>query len=109
MEITTRQSYDILVVEMNGRLDSLAAGRAYDEMVRIVRENKQVLVNLEKLDFITSAGLRVLLTASKLIQSSRGKFKLCHPNEKVREVLETCGFNSLISLYPTEAEAIKSF
>jgi anti-anti-sigma factor len=109
MEITTRQSYDVLIVDLNGRLDSLAAGRAYDEMVRIVKEHKQVLVNLEKLEFITSAGLRVLLTAAKLLQSSRGKFKLCNPNERVKEVLETCGFNSLISLYATEAEAIKSF
>ncbi len=109
MEISSRQSYGILVVDMNGRLDSLAAGRAYDEMVRIVKNHKQVLVNLEKLDFVTSAGLRVLLTAAKLMQAERGQFKLCSANAEVKQVLETCGFNSLISLYPTEAEAFKSF
>ncbi|MBF2077526.1 MAG: STAS domain-containing protein [Synechococcales cyanobacterium T60_A2020_003] len=68
-----------------------------------------MLVNLEKLDFITSAGLRVLLLASKLLQASGGKLKICTANDSVKDVLETCGFDSLIALYPTEAEAITSF
>jgi anti-sigma B factor antagonist len=110
MEISTRQAYDVLVVDMNGRLDSRTAGYGYDEMVRIVKSNnKQILVNLDKLEFITSAGLRVLLTAAKLVQSSGGQFKLCNANDSVRQVLETCGFHSLVNLYLTEAEAIKSF
>jgi anti-sigma B factor antagonist len=110
MKISTRQSYDVLVVDMQGRLDSRTSGYGYDEMVRIVKSNnKQVLVNLEKLEFVTSAGLRVLLTAAKLLQSQRGQLKLCSANEAVKQVLETCGFNSLISLYATEAEAIRSF
>jgi anti-anti-sigma factor len=110
MEISTRQSYDVLVVDMVGRLDSRTSGYGYDEMVRIVKGNhKQILVNLEKLEFITSAGLRVLLTAAKLLQTYRGQLKLCNANESVKQVLETCGFDSLINLYVTEAEAIKSF
>lgn len=109
MKISTRQAYDVLVVDMEGRLDSRTAGYGYDEMVRIVNDNKQVLVNLEKLEFVTSAGLRVFLIAAKLLQSSRGQLKLCNANDPVKQVLETCGFNSLVHLYPTEAEAIKSF
>lgn len=110
MEITTRQVYDVSVVDMSGRLDSQAAGYGNDEMVRIVKgENKKILINLDKLDFITSAGLRVLLLASKLQRSSGGQFKICNANQFVKDVLETSGFSSLISLYPTEAEAVKSF
>lgn len=110
MQITTRQVYDVLVVDMEGRLDSKAAGYGNDEMVRIVQsEHDRILINLEQLEFVSSAGLRVLLLASKLQQSAGGQLKLCNANELVKGVLETCGFNSLISLYPTEAEAIKSF
>jgi anti-anti-sigma factor len=110
MKVTTRESYGITVVDIEGRLDSNTSGYGYDELVRIAKsDNKQVLVNLEKLEFITSAGLRVLLVAAKLLQSSGGKFKLCSANEPVKRVLETCGFNSLIQLYPTESEAVKSF
>lgn len=109
MEIKTRQVYEVLVVDMEGRLDSKSVGYGNDEMVQIVKENNKVLVNLEKVEFISSAGLRVLLLASKLIKASNGHLKLCSANDMVKKVLETSGFDSLISLYPTEAEAIKSF
>jgi anti-anti-sigma factor len=110
MQINTRQVYEVLVVDMVGRLDSTSAGYGNDEMVKLVQsDQKQILVNLEKLDFITSAGLRVLLLAAKLLQTAGGQLKLCTPNDSVKNILETSGFNSLLSLYPTEADAIKSF
>jgi anti-sigma B factor antagonist len=110
MNIATRQVYETLVVDMEGRLDSSSAGYCRDELVKLVQAKpQQILINLEKLDFITSAGLRSLLVAAKMLQSSGGQLKLCNANDLVKGVLETCGFNSLVSLYPTEAEAIKSF
>jgi anti-anti-sigma factor len=110
MNISTRQAYDVLVVDMEGRLDSKSSGYSYDEMVNLAKgDTKRVVVNLEKLDFITSAGLRVLLMASKLLKSSGGDLKLCNPNPLVKEVLETAGFDSLLHLYETEADAVKSF
>lgn len=110
MQISTRQSYDVLVVDMEGRLDSKSSGYSYDEMVAIAQGNtKQVVVNLAQMEFITSAGLRVLLMASKLLKSGGGDLKLCNPNPLVKDVLETAGFDSLIHLYATEAEAVKSF
>ncbi len=110
MEISTREAYGVQIVDMKGRLDSRTAGPSSDELVRIAKgENKQVLINLGELEFITSAGLRVLLVAAKLLQTSGGALKLCNANEMVQQVLETSGFNSLLKLYPTEADAIKSF
>ncbi|MBD1856096.1 MULTISPECIES: STAS domain-containing protein [Leptolyngbya] len=110
MEISTRLAYGVLVVDMKGRLDSRTSGYSYDELVRIAKgDNKQVLVNLAELEFLTSAGLRSLLVAAKLLQGSGGILKLCDANESVKQVLETAGFASLLHLYPTEAEAIKSF
>jgi anti-anti-sigma factor len=110
MQISTRQSYDVLIVDMEGRLDSKSSGSSYDKMVAIAQgEPKQVVANLEKLDFITSAGLRVLLIASKLLKSRGGDLKLCNPNRLVKDVLETAGFDSLLHVYASETEAVKSF
>jgi anti-anti-sigma factor len=110
MEISTRQSYDVLIVDMAGRLDSKSSGYSYDEMVAIAQgDTQQVVVNLAKLDFITSAGLRVLLMASKLLKSRGGDLKLCNPNDLVKDVLETAGFDSLLHVYASETEAVKSF
>lgn len=110
MNISTRPLEGVLVVDMEGRLDSHTAGYGNDEMVRIIKgEHKDVLINLAKLEFITSAGLRVLLLTAKLLQTSGGKLKLCAANQFVKDVLETSGFTSLIALYATEADAVGAF
>ena len=110
MQITTRESYDVLVVDIDGRLDSTTSGHGYDEMVRIAQGgSKKILVNLRKLAYISSAGLRVLLTAAKLVQTAGGEIKFCQPTEMVRQTLETSGIHSLLSVYASEGEAIKAF
>lgn len=110
LKLSTRRSYDVLVVDLEGRLDSTSADYGNDEMVRIAKGDcKQVVINLQQLDFISSAGLRVLLLAAKLLQSAGGQLKFCNANELVKDVLETAGLNSLLFLYPNEAEAVKSF
>lgn len=110
MNISTRQIGNIIVVDLKGRLDSQTAGFGNDEMVRIVKDgNTKLLANLDGLEFITSAGLRVLLLAAKLLQTAGGTLKLCNANQFVKDVLESSGFTSLIALYATESEAIASF
>ncbi len=110
MQIKTREAYEVLIVDIDGRLDSNSSGYGYDEMVRIVKGgSKKILVNLAGLEYVSSAGLRVLLTAAKLMQSSGGQLKFCQPSDLVKQALEICGFNSLLSVYGSEGEAIKAF
>ncbi len=110
MQIKTRESCEVLVVDIEGRLDTTTSGYGYDEMVRIAKGgNKKILVNLKGLEYVSSAGLRVLLTAPKLVKASGGQFKFCEPTDMVKQALEISGFNSLLSVYGSEGEAIKSF
>ena len=110
MNIETRRVYDVLVVDMSGRLDSMSSGDAGDRIVEIARgEHKRVLLNLEKLDYVSSAGLRVILRGAQLLQGNRGELKICNANGLVRNVLETSGFNSLIKVYDTEKDAFSAF
>jgi len=110
MKISSRQIDGVVIVDMTGRLDAAAAGDGNDQLAQIIRGGQRnILVNLEKLEFISSAGLRVLLLAAKLLQQSGGKLKLCCANALVKDVLEMSGFTSLISLYATEGDAVASF
>jgi anti-anti-sigma factor len=110
VEIETRQSRDILIVDMAGRLDSSTSGTSYDKMVGIAKSGaKRIILNLDKLEFVTSAGLRVILTMAKLLQSVRGEMKICNTRAPVREVLESSGFNSLIRIFDDEKSAIQSW
>jgi anti-anti-sigma factor len=110
MKIETRKVYDVLVVDMGGRLDSHSAGEAGDRIVEIAQGgDSKVLLNLDKLDFVTSAGLRAILRGAKLLQGKRGELKICNAKDSVRTVLETSGFHSLIKIYGTEKEAFAAF
>jgi anti-anti-sigma factor len=110
MKIETRNVYDVLVVDMSGTLDSTSSGEAGDRIVDIAKgEHRRVLLNLEKVDYVSSAGLRVILRGAKLLQVNRGELKICNVNTLVKDVLETSGFNSLIKVYGTEREAFSAF
>ncbi len=110
MKIETRDINDVLVVDMAGKLDTSTAGDASDQMIKIVQgDNKQIVLNLDGLEYISSAGMQVILRISKLLQASRGELKICHASGIVKNVLETSGFNSLLNIYDTEKDAVTAF
>ena len=108
MNITTRTVNDVTVVDFSGRLDTRTSGHATEEMSRIAGTSK-ILVNLENLEYISSAGLRVLLLTAKQLAQSGGTMKLCGANGTVEEVLEISGFGALLDLHDSEQEALSSF
>ncbi len=110
MEISTRKVNDVLVVDMVGRLVTQTSGYAYDEMVQIAKSgNSKVVLNLDKLEYVSSAGLRAILVAAKLLRASKGELKICHTNGMVKKVMETSGFNSLLAMYDSENDALAAF
>jgi anti-anti-sigma factor len=62
---------------------------------------------MKKLEYISSAGLRVVLMAVKELRSRQGKLVLCSLNEYVREVFEVSNFTSIIPIAETVEEALK--
>jgi len=110
MKIETHKVHDVLVVDLSGSLDSTSSGEAGDRIVNIAKgEHKRVLLNLAELEYVSSAGLRVILRGAKLLQGKRGELKICNAKGPVRDVLETSGFKSLIKVYDTEQEAFFAF
>ena len=110
MQIDTRLVDGITAIDMVGRLDTSTSGDAYDAMVKIATSGvTKVVLNLDKMEYVSSAGLRVILTAAKLLKSSMGEMKICHANGVVKEVLETSGFNHLIDIYDEEKDAIAAY
>ena len=109
MEITNRNVDDVTIVDISGSLDTQTSGAASDEISKIAQDATKLLINLEKLDFLSSAGLRVILRAAKQIKGSGGAIKLCNAAGVVKEVMEISGFGSLLDLHATEEDALASF
>ena len=66
-------------------------------------------MNFEKLDYISSAGLRVLLAAAKQLKGIDGELRICSLNEVVREVFDISGFTTIFKVFGSESEALDGF
>lgn len=106
MQISTRTSNDIYIVAIAGSLDSATAPEAQKSLDGVLAGAKKVVLDFSDLDYISSAGLRVLLGAAKKLRASAGTFGMFGLNQSVREVFEISGFSSILSIYPSEAEAL---
>jgi len=110
MEIQTRRVNDVLVVDLVGRLESRTAGPASTELNKIAQgDDRKVLLNVGGLEYVSSAGLRAIMVAAKLLQVNGGSALICGANATVKRVMEVSGFSSLLRLYDTEKEGLAAF
>jgi anti-anti-sigma factor len=106
MQISTRTTNDISIVAIAGSLDSSTSPEAQKSLTEVLTSAKKVVLDFSALDYISSAGLRVLLGAAKQLRASGGTLGLFGLNPSVREVFEISGFSSILSVYPSEGEAL---
>lgn len=99
MEITQKEENGIVSIAIKGRLDADSSMEA-EKVVKdaLGGEANRLLFNLGELEYLSSAGLRVLLSAAKEMRRRNGKIVLCALNEFVKEIFEVSGFQSLIPI-----------
>ena len=88
---------DSLTVRLEGKLNTTAAMELDEKLRQALPGVKELVLDLEKLEYITSAGLRVLLAAQK-IMTKQGSMKLQHVNESIMEILEVTGFSDILTV-----------
>lgn len=107
MEIDQVKKNNSDVITLSGRLDANTASTLDNVFASIVNNaNTKIIVNCEHLDYISSAGLRVLLTAAKELKKHQGKIAICCLNPNVKQVFEISGFTSIFPILNTEEEAL---
>ncbi len=110
MEISVTESGDVRILSFQGNLDTNTSPQAESEINSLIDAGTQkLLVNFEKLDYISSAGLRILLATAKKLKASEGDLKICGLNETVQEVFDISGFATILSVTKTEDEALGAF
>ena len=96
MTITRELNGTELQIALEGRLDTMTAPRLEAELGSL-SDAESLVLDCSKLDYISSAGLRVLLSAHR-IMSAKGGMKVININEIVREVLEVTGFTDILTI-----------
>ena len=106
MEIREQTQDQALVLELVGRLDSLSCREFETRILAAMEQSGAVIVNCAALDYVSSAGLRVLLMAAKRNRSSGGRLALAALQDNVREVFDISGFSAIFAIHPTVAAAV---
>ena len=110
MEVVEKKQNGICILGLLGRLDSNTSPEFEKKIFGVIEDGtRNVIVDFESLDYISSAGLRVLLKAAKLLKRSDGKIVLCSMKEYIKEVFEIAGFVSLFPIVSSVGDAIKQF
>ena len=110
MDITTKEVDGVQIVAFTGNLDTNTAPEAESQINKLLDAGiDKILINFEHLNYISSAGLRVLLATAKKMMASGGSLRICSLNETVQEVFDISGFSTILSLGPNETEVLATF
>ena len=106
MDITQETIGDKLVVSPEGRIDSLTSPAFEAALLPLVDRSGLVVIDCSKLTYVSSAGLRVFLTAAKTAKTKGGKIVLCSLTQGVQEVFTVSGFSKIIDMHATRDAAL---
>ena len=97
MEIKKNQNNDLLTVEIIGRLDAATAPQLEKELNASLTGIKELVLDFAQLEYVASAGLRVLLVSQKRM-NKQGSMKIKNVSEEVKEVLDMTGFVNFLNI-----------
>lgn len=107
MEIIESKQNEINIFKLNGRLDSNTSPELEKKLVGAIENGaRNMVLDFENLDYISSAGLRIILKTTKDLKRTEGALILCAMQDYVKEVFEIAGFDSFLLIVPTVDEAI---
>ena len=98
----------VLIITPNGKVDSNTCVEFGDRIFEQLGDNaNKVLLNLQKLEYISSAGLRVLLKTYKTVESSGGKVVIVNVSDIIMKVFEVSGFDTVLRIFNKYEDALK--
>ena len=97
MTINCNKNGNELTIGLEGRLDITTAPQLESKLKEVLDGTASLVFDMEKLDYISSAGLRVLLSAQK-VMNKQGEMTIKNANEAVMEIFEVTGFSDILNI-----------
>ena len=109
MGINAERANGTVTAKAEGRIDSSNSREFHSELEAVVTDSDTALVlDFEDVSYISSAGMRVILLTAKSLQKSGLEFVLCSMNDSIREVFKISGFDKIITIHSSRAEALSA-
>ena len=111
LKMTNREVDGVSIVALDGRIVLGEESNALREKVKsmMAEGKKKVVLNMDNITFIDSAGLGTLVAAHHSVKTQGASLRLCHLGSKFQEVLQITKLLTVFDVYKTEAEAVASF
>jgi anti-anti-sigma factor len=107
MQIAESRAGAALVLTLDGRLDSSTAPDFGKRLAALVERGEgRIIIDFAKLEYVSSAGLAVLLSATKSIRARQGDILLAQVNDRILRVFQMSGFVSLYKMFPSVQDAV---
>ncbi len=108
MEIKQQKRDNVSILELIGRLDANTAGQLEKTLIPMIESGeKSIILDFSNLEYISSAGLRILLLAAKMQKKSQGKIILCAMKDFIKEIFEIAGFTPIFTICDSLELALK--
>ena len=98
MEINRDIRGDTLILSLKGRLDTITAPQLENELKVSLTVVQNLILDMSALDYLSSAGLRVILSAQKKMNAKKGKMVVRHCNEMILDVFSMTGFLDILTI-----------
>lgn len=107
MKINFEKIKGVDIVSLIGRFDGNTASSVKDETMEKLNENTSLIINMKDCEYVSSAGLRVLMIIAKTLKSRGGTGVLVEMSEEVGDVMEMTGFGNIFRSFKTIGEALE--
>lgn len=110
IDVQEEQLDDVLILRFKGRLDAISSPTMEKKVFdKINAGQRKLLLDFTGVEYLSSAGMRMLLSTTKKIKTLSGKLVVCNINSGVFDVLKMSGFDHVLEIAETELEAIHKF
>jgi len=110
VELKEEKKGDVLILRIKGRLDAISSPAAEKKVFDCINSGQsKLLLDFAGVSYLSSAGMRMLLSTTKKLKTLSGKLVVCSITSNVMDVLKMSGFDHVLDLAKTEEEALRKF
>lgn len=97
----------VKLLKLEGRLDAISSNALEKKMQGFLEQSQiRCVLDFTKVDYLSSAGMRLLLSMTKKMKHEGGVLAICAMHDDVMEIIRMAGFERILAIYPSEKEAV---
>lgn len=110
LDIDVQHRDHVTLIEVSGRVDSMTAGEFGESLSsQLDTDHVHIVLDLSQVDYMSSAGLREIVSALKAAKKAKGDVRIANPSGRVREVLEMAGLDTIFLIFTDLESAVNSY